>query len=103
MPAATFPSFSRRSGPLDALLAEADRALRVLSGNATAGRPNPASAEELPTALSDKEKRHAAGLMRVNHVGEVCAQALYRGQASVCREPAARALLQQIQAQKETD
>ena len=52
------------------LLAEADRALRVLSGNATAGRPNPASAEELPTALSDKEKRHAAGLMRVNHVGE---------------------------------
>ena len=56
-----FPLFSRRSGPLDALLAEADRALRVLSGNATAGRPNPASAEELPTALSDKEKRHAAG------------------------------------------
>ncbi|MGH8462748.1 MAG: 2-polyprenyl-3-methyl-6-methoxy-1,4-benzoquinone monooxygenase, partial [Pseudomonas sp.] len=40
-----------------------------------------------------QEKRHSAGLMRVNHVGEVCAQALYRGQASVCREPAPRALL----------
>ena len=78
----------------------ADRALRVLSGNATAGRPNPASAEELPTALSDKEKRHAAGLMRVNHVGEVCAQALYRGQASVCREPAARALLLEAAAEE---
>ena len=72
----------------------------MLSGNATAGRPNPASAEELPTALSDKEKRHAAGLMRVNHVGEVCAQALYRGQASVCREPAARALLLEAAAEE---
>ncbi|EHK63960.1 2-polyprenyl-3-methyl-6-methoxy-1,4-benzoquinone monooxygenase [Achromobacter arsenitoxydans] len=86
-------SFSRRSGPLDALLAEADRALRVLSGSASAGRPYPATAEELPQAMSAQEKRHAAGLMRVNHVGEVCAQALYRGQASVCREPAPRALL----------
>lgn len=42
MPAAPFPLFSRRSGPLDALLAEADRALRVLSGNATAGQTRPA-------------------------------------------------------------
>ncbi|MGE8686335.1 MAG: 2-polyprenyl-3-methyl-6-methoxy-1,4-benzoquinone monooxygenase [Achromobacter sp.] len=86
-------SFLRRTNPLDALLAEADRALRVLSGSATAGRPYPATADEAPQALSAQEKRHAAGLMRVNHVGEVCAQALYRGQASVCREPAPRALL----------
>ncbi|MGS1009289.1 2-polyprenyl-3-methyl-6-methoxy-1,4-benzoquinone monooxygenase [Achromobacter anxifer] len=86
-------SFLRRISPVDALLAEADRALRVLSGSATAGRPYPATAEEAPQALSVQEKRHAAGLMRVNHVGEVCAQALYRGQASVCREPAPRALL----------
>ena len=93
------PVVSRRSGPLDALLAEADRALRVLSGNATAGRPNPASAEELPTALSDG-KAPRGGLMRVNHVGEVCAQALYRGQASVCREPAARALLLEAAAEE---
>ncbi|MDH3062566.1 2-polyprenyl-3-methyl-6-methoxy-1,4-benzoquinone monooxygenase [Achromobacter insolitus] len=87
-------SFLRRISPVDALLAEADRALRVLSGSATAGRPYPATAHEAPQALSAQEKRHAAGLMRVNHVGEVCAQALYRGQASVCREPAPRALLQ---------
>ncbi|MGB3436447.1 2-polyprenyl-3-methyl-6-methoxy-1,4-benzoquinone monooxygenase [Achromobacter sp.] len=86
-------SFLRRISPIDALLAEADRALRVLSGSATAGRPYPATADEAPQALSVQEKRHAAGLMRVNHVGEVCAQALYRGQASVCREPAPRALL----------
>jgi len=86
-------SLRRRHGPLDALLAEADRALRVLSGSASAGRPYPATAQESPQAMSAQEKRHAAGLMRVNHVGEVCAQALYRGQASVCRDPAPRALL----------
>ncbi|MBB1594528.1 2-polyprenyl-3-methyl-6-methoxy-1,4-benzoquinone monooxygenase [Achromobacter sp. UMC46] len=86
-------SFLRRTSPLDALLAEADRALRVLSNSATAGRPYPAKADEAPTALSAEDKRRAAGLMRVNHVGEVCAQALYRGQASVCREPGPRALL----------
>lgn len=89
----TGPAFLRRTNPLDAFLAEADRALRVLSGSATAGRSYPATAEEAPQALSAQEKRHAAGLMRVNHVGEVCAQALYRGQASVCREPAPRELL----------
>lgn len=89
----TGPAFLRRTNPLDAFLAEADRALRVLSGSASAGRSYPATAEEAPQALSVQEKRHAAGLMRVNHVGEVCAQALYRGQASVCREPAPRELL----------
>ena len=86
-------SLRRQPGPLDALLAEADRALRVLLGSASAGRPYPATAQEAPQAMTAQEKRHAAGLMRVNHVGEVCAQALYRGQASVCREPAPRALL----------
>ncbi|WP_370641223.1 2-polyprenyl-3-methyl-6-methoxy-1,4-benzoquinone monooxygenase [Achromobacter sp. MY14] len=86
-------SLRRRVGPLDALLAEADRALRVLSNSATAGRPYPAKTPEAPDTLTAEEKRHAAGLMRVNHVGEICAQALYRGQASVCREPAPRALL----------
>ncbi len=86
-------AFMRRVGPLDAVLSEVDRALRVLSGNATAGRPNPAQAALAPDALSTQEKRHSAGLMRVNHVGEVCAQALYRGQALACKAPAARALL----------
>ena len=84
-----------RMGPgfVDGLLDEADRALRVLSGAASAGRPYPARTEEPAGLLSDREKRHAAGLMRVNHVGEVCAQALYRGQAVGCRDEAARALL----------
>lgn len=89
------PAFlPRRFGPLDAVLSELDCALRVLSGAATASRPYPADVAEAPETLSEAEKRHAAGLMRVNHVGEICAQALYRGQASVCREPAIRDLLQ---------
>lgn len=88
-----FAPFSRRRGPLDALFGEVDRALRVLTGAATASRPNPAQAAEPEPPLTEQEKRHAAGLMRVNHVGEVCAQALYRGQAAVCREEPVRALL----------
>ncbi|AWQ03984.1 2-polyprenyl-3-methyl-6-methoxy-1,4-benzoquinone monooxygenase [Bordetella bronchiseptica] len=93
-------ALGRRAGPLDGLIGEIDRALRVLSGAATAARPYPAQAPEAPDALSEREKRHAAGLMRVNHVGEVCAQALYRGQAAACREPAARELLRQAAAEE---
>ena len=64
---------------VDQLIAELDKALRVVSGVACASRVNPAAA--LPeAALSEAEKRHSAGLMRVNHVGEVCAQALYDAQ-----------------------
>ncbi|OZI37292.1 demethoxyubiquinone hydroxylase family protein [Bordetella genomosp. 10] len=87
------PGFLRRRSPLDVLLGEVDRALQVLSNNASASRPYPAGAEVGDDPLTAQEKRHAAGLMRVNHVGEVCAQALYRGQAVACAEPAARALL----------
>jgi ubiquinone biosynthesis monooxygenase Coq7 len=75
------------------LLIEADQALRVLSGVAVAARPYPAQAPEDSDTLSPQEKRHAAGLMRVNQVGEVCAQALYRGQAIVCKEPAVQTML----------
>ena len=85
--------FARRMGPLDALLSEVDRAMKVLSGSATSGRPYPARKVEPTQELSAEEKRQSAGMMRVNHVGEVCAQALYRGQAAVCREPQARELL----------
>lgn len=61
-----------------------DRALRAITGVAQAGRPNPAAriAEE---AMSDAERKHSAGLMRVNHVGEVCAQALYDSQGAFSR------------------
>ncbi len=78
------PRLVRRHGLLDPLIAELDLALQVLGGGVTASRPNPAGprAEIDDTALDSAAKRHAAGLMRVNHVGEVCAQALYRGQAA---------------------
>ncbi|WP_459615722.1 2-polyprenyl-3-methyl-6-methoxy-1,4-benzoquinone monooxygenase [Bordetella sp. 2513F-2] len=91
---------TRRPGRLDALLGEVDRALRVVSGAATAQRPYPARAAEAPDQLGEAEKRHAAGLMRVNHVGEVCAQALYRGQAVACRDEAARAVLREAAAEE---
>jgi 3-demethoxyubiquinol 3-hydroxylase len=74
---------------LDALILGFDRSLRTLSGAVTGARPNPASS--LPDAvLTPDERRHAASLMRVNHTGEVCAQALYSGQALVGRDPAIR-------------
>jgi ubiquinone biosynthesis monooxygenase Coq7 len=67
-----------------------DRALRTLSGTATAARPTPGA--NLPdTVLEPHERRHAAGLMRVNHTGEVCAQALYSAQSLVARDPEVRA------------
>jgi len=72
------------------LIVAFDRALRTLSGVANASRPAPgASLSE--SALTDDERRHAAGLMRVNHTGEVCAQALYAAQAVVARDPDLRA------------
>lgn len=64
--------------PLDRFIIEFDRALRSIVGSTPMRRPVPQSA---PTEnLTTQEKQHAAGLMRVNHVGEVCAQALYQSQ-----------------------
>ena len=78
----------------DTLITEFDKGLRTLFAPAQSQRPRPdtglAEAE-----LSAEEKRHAAGLMRVNHCGEVCAQALYQGQALTARNLAAREALQQ--------
>ncbi|WP_019139566.1 2-polyprenyl-3-methyl-6-methoxy-1,4-benzoquinone monooxygenase [Noviherbaspirillum massiliense] len=56
-----------------------DKVLRVIGGVVSAGRSNP-GAKALDEGLSEAERRHSAGLMRVNHVGEVCAQALYDSQ-----------------------
>ena len=67
---------------LDDLIVGFDRALRTLSGVAASGRTNPAAGIPEPELTAD-ERRHAAGLMRVNHTGEVCAQALYAAQALV--------------------
>ena len=66
-----------------------DRALKTLTGLRAAERENPAAAVE-DAPLDDAERSHAAGLMRVNHTGEVCAQALYEGQALTARDGAVR-------------
>jgi ubiquinone biosynthesis monooxygenase Coq7 len=77
---------------VDKLIHDLDKALRVVSGVVAASRPNPA-AQVGEAAMSDAEKRHSAGLMRVNHVGEVCAQALYDAQGRFAQ---AQALKQQF-------
>jgi ubiquinone biosynthesis monooxygenase Coq7 len=87
--------------PLDRLLADAQNALETIAGAQRAQRPNP-GADAPDVVLDDDARRHAAGLMRINHVGEVCAQALYVGQASVARDPATRAQLLEA-AQEEAD
>jgi ubiquinone biosynthesis monooxygenase Coq7 len=96
------PAFERRMGVLDRMLAEAGRAAQVLGGSAQASRPNPAGKPDLSGAddLTGQEQRHAAGLMRVNHVGEICAQALYRGQALFCRDASIRAVLYKAAAEE---
>ena len=91
----------RTLSPLDRLLADAQNALETVAGAPRAARPNPGR-HEADVILDDAERRHAAGLMRINHVGEVCAQALYVGQASVARDPQTRAHLLDA-AQEETD
>ena len=75
----------RTLSPLDRLLAGCERALEAIAGAPSAARPSPA-AGIAEAELDDAERRHAAGLMRVNHTGEVCAQALYVGQAALARD-----------------
>jgi ubiquinone biosynthesis monooxygenase Coq7 len=77
-------AFRAPAGLLDRLLTAADEALRALSGTSQGARPLPCGDREIPA--SDEDRRLSAGLMRVNHTGEVCAQALYSGQALVARE-----------------
>jgi ubiquinone biosynthesis monooxygenase Coq7 len=88
---ATTP-FKAPAGPLDQLLIAADEALRTLAGAVSAARPSPCRDASVPTAEPDR--RTSASLMRVNHSGEICAQALYSGQALVARDPLVRAALQ---------
>jgi ubiquinone biosynthesis monooxygenase Coq7 len=77
----------------DRLIASFDRALRTLCAPALSARPVPG--QDLPEAeLDGQEKRHAAALMRVNHTGEICAQALYQGQALTARNQDTRAVLE---------
>ncbi|GIX38178.1 MAG: 2-nonaprenyl-3-methyl-6-methoxy-1,4-benzoquinol hydroxylase [Silanimonas sp.] len=93
--------FRHAAGPLDHWLGEAQGALSTLFAPPVARRPDPGAGLP-PVELDEVQRRHAAGLMRVNHTGEVCAQALYCGQAAVARDPAVRAQLLEA-AQEETD
>lgn len=88
------------STSLDRWLIAADNALRTVSGVAQAGRPSPAAG--LDPGLPADLKRRSAPLMRVNHVGEVCAQALYEAQALTARSPEIRAQMEQA-SHEETD
>ena len=87
----------------DDLIASADLALRTLSGAASAGRPMPGpAAGDLQADLSPAERRLSGALRRVNHVGEVCAQALYAAQALTARTPTLRAQMRAA-GREETD
>ncbi|GIZ52888.1 2-polyprenyl-3-methyl-6-methoxy-1,4-benzoquinone monooxygenase [Noviherbaspirillum aridicola] len=74
---------------MDWLITAFDKVLRVVTGVTPGTRPNPARQAQV-SDLSETERRHSAGLMRVNHVGEVCAQALYDSQARFARTEALR-------------
>jgi len=92
----------RHYTPLDRFLSGFNHALTTsLADHAHAERANPG--RDIPEVeLDEAQRRHAAGLMRINHTGEVCAQALYLGQAAVARDPATREHLLRA-AQEETD
>ena len=86
---------------LDEAIVQFDRALRSVFAEAVTVRPTPGG--EHPDLVQDEAaRRHAAGLMRVNHVGEICAQALYQGQALTSRDPEIRDALREA-ADEETE
>jgi 3-demethoxyubiquinol 3-hydroxylase len=85
---------------LDGWLTSLDHALRTVSGVAIASRPSPAAG--MPAGLAPALKRRSGALMRVNHVGEICAQALYEAQALTARTPEVRRQMEQA-AREETD
>jgi 3-demethoxyubiquinol 3-hydroxylase len=90
---------------LDELIGEFDRGIRSLTGVSRMTRPLPlpqvaAATAEAPE-LSPAERAHAAGLMRVNHVGEVCAQALYQAQKLATRSPGLRAMFDHAASEEE--
>ncbi len=90
LPPHTFDSFAMQSqSRFDSFINECDRALRTLAApRSLQSRPTPkvpAEAQTLAVALSESERKHAAGLMRINHAGEVAAQALYFGHAAAAK------------------
>ena len=85
---------------MDRLIGQFDRALRAVAGVVSATRPSPAEGSP-EVELDEGERRHAASLMRVNHVGEICAQALYQAQAMTARGSAAKAALERAAREEE--
>ena len=86
---------------IDDIVIGLDRALRTVAAEPVAERANPGDAID-DAQLDDTERQHAAGLMRVNHTGEICAQGLYEGQALTAKDDATREALLNA-AQEETD
>jgi ubiquinone biosynthesis monooxygenase Coq7 len=95
------PAPAPRLNLVDGLIREFDRALRTVAAANVAARPNPAATCPESVTLPEA-RRHAAGLMRVNHAGEIAAQALYHGQALTARNPRVRTALLEA-ARDETD
>jgi ubiquinone biosynthesis monooxygenase Coq7 len=91
---------TRRYSPADHVLMNLDQAVRTLFGKPhLTERPNPATGLA-DAELSDPERDHVARLMRINHTGEVCAQALYQGQALTARNPEVRAAMERSAAEE---
>lgn len=101
----TGSSLGKNRSPIDQLILEFDVALRAIAGGANSKRLSPKieldndiNNKQVLTSyslLSPEERAHSAGLMRVNHVGEVCAQALYQSQKILAKDPKTRDLLDQ--------
>ncbi|MDX1695168.1 MAG: 2-polyprenyl-3-methyl-6-methoxy-1,4-benzoquinone monooxygenase [Ketobacteraceae bacterium] len=91
----------RQHSLVDRLIKHTDNALRTIAGtHGELPREHPAH-DVSPPALSEKERRHVAGLMRINHTGEVCAQALYAGQAVTARLPRVRKAMEHAAKEEE--
>ncbi len=90
----------RHLSPFDKFIQNADLVLRTLvPGAAHEQRPSPAQAAD-ESELDEQERKHAAGLMRINHTGEVCAQALYQGQALTAKLPEVREAMEEAAAEE---
>jgi len=92
----------RNYSKIDRLISSIDEALRITTGEAPAPfRQNPAG-DIVAAELDEKDRRHVAGLMRINHTGEICAQALYAGQAATAHHDETREAMQ-LAAEEEID
>ncbi len=90
----------RKLSLLDRFITEVDSVMRTVTNSGhSSRRPSPAEGHA-DAALSDSERKHAAGLMRVNHTGEVCAQALYQGQALTAKLPTVREEMEEAAAEE---